>query len=134
MMQMIRYSDPFRSLMRDFLKDEVRVQGWAPALDIAETDDAYFVTAELPGVDPTTVELSLEDGVLEVKGEKAIQKPEGTSWHRTERRAGEFARQIRLPNHVDAESIEAESKHGLLVVKLPKRAEAKPRKIDVRVG
>ena len=132
MMQMIRYTDPFRAFMREVAGDENRARGWAPTLDIAETDDAYLVSVELPGVDPASVEISLDDGVLEIKGTKSIDKAEETRWHRTERRAGDFVRQIRLPNQVDAESIEAESRHGVLSVKLPKRVENKSRKIEVR--
>jgi len=132
MMQLIRYSDPFRALMRDLVGEETRATGFVPPLDIAETDDAYIVSVELPGIDPESVELSIEDGVLDIKGTKSVEKDEKTRWHRTERRLGEFARQIRLPNEVDAEAVEAESRHGVLAIRLPKRAETRGRKIEIR--
>ncbi|MHC4952274.1 MAG: Hsp20/alpha crystallin family protein [Planctomycetota bacterium] len=137
-MQMIRYTDPFRGFMRDLFNQsgELRADGWTPALDIAETKDAYQVTLELPGVDPQDVEISVEESILTITGEKTIENKEGDEekkWYRLERRRGSFLRQIRLPNDVDAGNIAADSGNGLLVVTLPRREEAKAKKIDVRV-
>ena len=138
-MKMIRYNDPFRSIMRDLFQngDEFRSGEWTPALDIAETKDAYAVSLELPGVDPKDVEITIENDILEIKGEKTVEheeQDEAKKWYRTERSHGSFLRQIRVPNDVDPSAIEATSDHGVLHLRLPRREEAKPKKIDVRVG
>ena len=138
-MQMIHYTDPFRSIMRDLFQngDEFRSGEWNPALDIAETKDAYTVSLELPGVDPKDVEISVENDILEIKGEKTVEhtdQDEERKWYRTERCHGSFLRQVRVPKDVDANAIEATSDHGVLHVRLPRREEAKPKKIEVRVN
>ena len=137
-MQMIRYNDPFRSIMRDLFQngDEFRSGEWTPALDIAETKDAYTVSLELPGVDPKDVEITIENDILEIRGEKTVEheeQDEEKKWYRTERSHGSFLRQIRVPNDVDPGAIEATSDHGVLHVRLPRREEAKPKKIEIRV-
>ena len=138
-MKMIQYTPPFRTLMRDLFEsnDALRTGGFVPALDIEETADAYLVTLELPGIDPKQVELAVEDQVLRISGEKSFSKADESEsprkWYRTERRSGKFRRDIRLANDVDTAGIEATSSHGVLTVRLPRREEAKPKKIEVRI-
>lgn len=108
--------------------------GWTPAMDFAETTDAYVIRADLPGVDPKGLELSVANGALEIKGERAVEAGEGLDWHRRERRAGAFSRTVNLPGEVDASKVTAESRNGVLTVTLPKREELRPRKIEVKLG
>ena len=107
---------------------------WAPALDVGETDEAIQVTAELPGVDPKEVDISLTDDVLTIHGEKKAEKEESKrDYHRIERSYGSFTRTVKLPASVDAEKVEATFKDGVLTIVLPKREEAKTRKVKVDV-
>jgi len=106
---------------------------WAPAVDALETKDALLVTFELPGVDPASIETTVNGEFLEVSGEKpATQKGNDAMWYRFERRAGRFRRRIQLPFPVDLDGVEATARHGLLVIRLPKKPEMMPKKIDVK--
>jgi HSP20 family protein len=140
--------DPFRDLLS--IQDEMnqvfrRATGqggqgeasegrlWAPAIDISERKDAYIVTAEIPGVRPEDLDVSLEDGVLTIKGERQFsQESSEQQWHRVERRYGAFRRTITLPTRTKADEIEASFENGLLEVVVPKAEEARPRKIQIR--
>src|SRR5919201_1563511 len=108
---------------------------WAPALDISERKDAYLVTVELPGVEADDLQLTLEDGLMTIQGERyfAHDSSEQQS-HRVERRYGAFRRSITLPTHVLAEGIEATVDNGVLQILVPKTEEATPRRIQVRQG
>jgi HSP20 family protein len=108
---------------------------WAPALDIAERKDAYLVTVELPGVEADDLEITLEDGLLTIQGERhSTQESSEQQFHRVERRYGAFRRSITLPAQVRAEQIEASFENGVLQIVVPKMEEAKPRRIQVRPG
>ncbi len=97
-----------------------------PAIDIVEKDNAFEVTAELPGLDPKNIELQLSDGVLTIKGEKTEEKEEKTKdRYVSERRYGSFRRSLQVPGSVDSDRIEASYKSGVLTVTLPKSAEAR---------
>ncbi len=114
----------------------VHTLGWTPTVDVAETDQALLLTAELPGVEEKDVEIELEGNVLTIRGEKKemSEKEEMKGERRMriwERRYGEFSRSFTLPNTVDAESIRAEFAKGLLTVHLPKTQEAKGRRIEI---
>ncbi len=106
---------------------------WAPAVDISEQKNAYVVTAEVPGVKPEDLDVTLEDGLLTIQGERRSEE-ESTDrqYHRVERRFGSFRRSITLPSQVDADRIEASYADGVLQVTVPKAESAKPKKIDVR--
>jgi len=109
--------------------------GMAPAIDIAEKDKAYEVTAELPGLDEKDIDVAVSDNVLTIKGEKKEEKEEKEkSYYLSERRYGAFQRSLELPSGVDAGRIEAQFAKGVLTITLPKTAEAqkKQRKIDVK--
>lgn len=109
----------------------------SPAVDIVEKDNAYEVTAELPGMDEKNIEVKLDNGGLTIKGEKQEEKEEKRKgYHLKERRFGSFERYFAIPEGVDTGKIEANFKKGVLTVTLPKKPEAqKPaKKIDVKAS
>jgi HSP20 family protein len=108
-----------------------------PAIDLVERDNAFELTAEMPGLDEKNIEVNVANGVLTVKGHKEEDKVEKKQdFHLRERRFGSFVRSVRVPETVDADKIEAGFKNGVLKVTLPKKPEAqKPvRKIEVKGG
>jgi len=108
---------------------------WAPALDISERKDAYLVTVELPGVEADDLEITLEDGLLTIQGERQFTSESSEEqFHRIERRYGAFRRAITLPAQVQAEQIQASFDNGVLQIVVPKMEEAKPKRIQVRPG
>jgi HSP20 family protein len=108
---------------------------WAPALDISERKDAYLVTVELPGVEADDLEITMEDGLLTIQGERHFAHDSSEQhFHRVERRYGAFRRSITLPAQVQAEQIEASVDNGVLQILVPKMEEAKPKRIQVRPG
>jgi HSP20 family protein len=108
---------------------------WAPALDISERKDAYLVTVELPGVEADDLEITMEDGLLTIQGERHFAHDSSEQqFHRVERRYGAFRRSITLPAQVQAEQIEASFDNGVLQILVPKMEEAKPKRIQVRPG
>jgi len=126
-------------LFRDFFGESFAemspaTSGWGPAIDVIENEDAILVRADLPGVDPKAVTISIEDGVLTLSGEKETVEEERKDAYRLERRHGSFSRSVALPDTVDADQTEASSENGVLTVRIPKREETKPRKIDVKVN
>ena len=115
--------------------EAVQQRLWAPALDISERKDAYVVTVEVPGVKAEDLDITLEDGLLTIQGERQFsQETSEQQWHRVERRYGSFRRSITLPSQVQADAIEASFDNGVLEVIVPKAEEAKPKKITVRPG
>ncbi len=108
---------------------------WAPALDISERKDAYLVTVELPGVEADDLEITLEGGLLTIRGERHFAHDSSEQqFHRVERRYGAFRRSITLPAQVQAEPIEASFENGVLQIVVPKMEEATPKRIQVRPG
>jgi HSP20 family protein len=107
---------------------------WVPPVDVFEDKDAVQIMAELPGVKPEDVRISLENSVLTVRGEKRQVAEEDTDRvHRYERYYGVFERSFTVPSSVDAEHIKASYDLGVLTVRLPKTERAKPRQIEVKV-
>jgi HSP20 family protein len=107
---------------------------WFPSLDISETKSDIVVKAELPGMDPKDVDISLSDGMLTIKGERKHEKEEKEEdYHFIERRFGTFARMVRLPKEVKRDKISASYKNGILKVTLPKSEEAKTKEIKIKV-
>lgn len=97
----------------------------APAVDVAEKEKEYEITAELPGMDEKNIDIKLSNGTLTIKGEKKEEKEERErDYYLSERRYGSFMRSFQVPEGVDAEKIEASFSKGVLTVKLPKTAEA----------
>jgi len=107
---------------------------WIPAVDVFEDANAIRVVAELPGLKPEDVQITLEDGTLTIRGEKKQGAEETTERvHRYERSYGVFQRAFRLPDSVDGDRVDAAYENGVLTVTLPKAERAKPRKIQVSV-
>ena len=144
-MAMLTRWEPFRDLSR--LQDEMNrlfedrlfktgeSVGWTPACDVYEDEEALLLRFELAGIDPKQVEIRFENGVLTVRGERKLEKEEKReNYHRVELSYGAFTRSFSLPGTVDAEKIRADAKDGILTVTLPKRAEARPRPIQVKVS
>ncbi len=107
--------------------------GWMPPLDVFETQDRFVVVVELPGVDPDSVDLSVEDSTLTIRGERKFY--EGISeeaFHRVERRYGAFGRSLTLPQTADAGRIDASFDRGVLTINVPKVEQAKPKKIQIK--
>jgi HSP20 family protein len=148
MAEMITRWDPFRDLVS--IQDELnrlfgRTYGgaeltrssasgnWAPALDVYETPDRLVATVELPGIEPKEVEVSVEDSTLVINGSREFsQQTDEQNYHRIERRCGAFSRAIRLPDTADPEKVEARFDKGVLTIEVPKREEARPRRIEVK--
>jgi len=108
---------------------------WAPSADISETDQEYLVRAELPAVQKEDVHVTLEDGVLTIRGERRQRQMEKTEkFHRVESFSGEFSRSFSLPDDADAAGVRAESKDGVLTVHIPKRAVSKPAPLQIKVN
>jgi len=107
---------------------------WIPAMDLAETDEAYVLRADLPGVAPDDVTIELEHRVLTVAGERrAEEAAEGTGWRRVERSFGAFKRQLTLPEGIDPDVVSASFEHGVLTVTIPKPEARKPRRVSIAV-
>ncbi|GAB4393378.1 MAG: Hsp20/alpha crystallin family protein [Gammaproteobacteria bacterium] len=106
-----------------------------PPTDIRETDKAYHITTELAGVDPKHIDVSMENGILTIKGEKITEsKTEREQFSRVERFSGSFYRRFALPDTADSESIRASFKHGVLTIEIPKSKQATNRKIEVKIN
>jgi HSP20 family protein len=109
-------------------------RGAFPALNLYETEDAYVLTAEIPGIAPEELEISLEGSTVTLRGERKQASEEGASVHRSERPAGAFRRAIDLPVPIDGEKVEAVHRNGVLTLRLPKAPEHRPRQISVKAG
>ncbi len=113
-------------------EEEVAGGGWTPGADIYEKEGDLVIALEVPGVQRGQVDIRLENNLLSVQGER--QLPEGVqrrNFHRMERSYGRFSRNFTLPAGIDQEAIGATFEDGLLIIRVPKRAEAKPRQIDI---
>jgi HSP20 family protein len=139
--------DPFNTLRR--LQDEMNrafgsaltqsddatagaVSHWIPAVDIHEEPERYVITADVPGVDPATIDITMENGVLAISGERRLESNgERAGLRRQERVYGAFHRRFTLPDTADAERVAARTAHGVLEVSIPKKAQVQPKKIRV---
>ena len=145
-MNIVKY-DPFRELrsLQDEMtrlftgvvpanvsRDEMLGGVWSPKVDIFENKDHLVLEAELPGMNKDDFELSFENNVLTLRGERKFEKKtDGENYHRVERAYGAFTRSFTLPQTVTAEGSKAEFNNGILSVSLPKREDTKARKIEV---
>ena len=116
--------------MRDTAANQERE--WMPAVDIHEEDNCYMLTADIPGVNRKDVEITLEDGVLTVKGERNSEtEVTEEGYRRRERIQGSFVRQFNLPETVDTANISAKAEDGILKIVIPKQEKLEPKKITV---
>ena len=145
-MSLRRYNNPWNllnSIQRDLYNPEynqlnndeasVATANWAPSVDISENDKAFTLLADIPGVEPKDIEISMEKGVLTIKGERSSEDiEEGENYRRVERQSGQFYRRFNLPDSADADKIEAKSEHGVLKITIPKQEVAVSRRIEVK--
>lgn len=111
------------------------VADWSPSVNISETDDAYLIRGEVPGVKKEDVKVSVQDGMLTIQGERKMEKEEkNKKFHRVECSYGNFVRSFRMPDDADENKVKAEFKDGMLNVTLPKSAKAKSKSINVSVS
>jgi len=107
---------------------------WTPSVDIYEDESSIVVLAEVPGISREDIEVNVKENVLTIKGEKKSQRQEGETVHRCETCLGQFDRSFNLPATVDTENINASYTDGILRITLPKKEEAKPKLIEVKVA
>jgi len=108
---------------------------FSPALDVEETEDAFNLHVELPGVAAEDVDVSLEENVLTISGERRFyDEKQADGFRRIERHFGRFHRAVRLPDRVDPDRVAASYRDGLLMISVPKAEEAKPRRIQIQAG
>jgi HSP20 family protein len=106
---------------------------WAPALDVVESSDAYHIDVEVPGLRPEDIDVTVDQGMLTVQGERrSEQETRDRQYHRIERRYGVFRRSITLPSHVDADRVDATYDNGVLRLTVPKIEAAQPKRITVQ--
>ena len=118
-----------------FFLDSMTLRGKAPAIDVVDTDKAYEITAELPGMNESDIDVKFSDGTLTIKGEKRDEKEEKKKgYYLSERRYGSFQRSFGVPDGVDVDKIEANFKNGVLTVTLPKtpQAQTSEKKISIK--
>ena len=115
-------------------KSKGAMSEWQPSVDIKETPSEFVLLADLPGVKPENIEVSMENNVLSLKGTRHSSLEEiGENWSRTERVQGSFFRQFTLPESADSENIKAKSKHGVLELTIPKLEKPKSKLIQINV-
>lgn len=122
----------FRGLGEVATGSGAREGSWSPAVDIREEKDKFVVEVDLPGISPKDVEVTYENGVLLVKGEKVRAEAEkGESYYRSERKYGSFVRRFSLPELIDDEKITASGNNGVLSISLPKKEKGQAKRIKV---
>ncbi|MBP7948624.1 MAG: Hsp20/alpha crystallin family protein [Verrucomicrobiales bacterium] len=134
--------NPFRDLfasrmlnLPDLFREDAPQRPWVPSVDVTENDQEYLVKAEIPDVKNEDVKVTVRDGILTIKGERKFEKKtDNEKVHVLERSFGSFSRTFSLPKDADADRVKAEFKNGLLNVSIPKRAEVKPKEVEVQVG
>lgn len=144
-MSLVRYNNPWNVLNtlqrelydptfgRDSSDSSASTANWAPSVDISENDKEFTLLADIPGVDPEDIDISMEKGVLTIKGERSSENiDEGENYRRVERQSGQFYRRFTLPDSADADKIEAKSEHGVLTITIPKQEVAVSRRIEVK--
>jgi HSP20 family protein len=106
---------------------------WTPRVDIREEESRFVILADVPGVDPQSIEIHMDKGILTIKGERRVEnREEGQRYSRVERAHGLFHRRFALPDSANADGITAAGKHGVLEISIPKRPETTPRRIQVQ--
>ena len=113
-------------------EDASVVAAWIPAIDIREEDKQFVLHADLPGVDPANIEVTLENGVLTIRGRRELsERDERQGYRRVERVSGEFYRRFSLPDTADSNSVKARYTNGVLEVSIPKQPQVLPRRISI---
>src|ERR1041384_2076455 len=140
-------SDPFRELFElqrgihqlfdegyGSQREDVALKAWAPPVDIYEDENSFLIKVELPEINREDVKVSLNENVLSITGERRVENEEKReNYHRVERSYGQFHRSFTLPQNVAVDTINAQFKDGVLRLTLPKKEEAKPKQIEIKV-
>jgi HSP20 family protein len=139
--------DPFQEMLNlrrtvDRLFDNVGADNawaqsttWGLAVDVVENKDEFIVKASVPGINPDDLDISYVDDTLTIKGEiKSENEIKDNQYHLRERRVGSFSRSLNLPTRINAEAIDASYQNGVLILRLPKVEEVKPKRIAIKVG
>ena len=114
-------------------ESNIVTSSWMPAVDIKEESDRYVIRADVPGVDPEKIEVTMKNGILTIRGERQTEKKEeDKGYKRVERSYGSFYRRFSLPDNADADNISAGSRNGVLELSIPKREVVKPRMVTVK--
>ncbi|MCW8931587.1 MAG: Hsp20/alpha crystallin family protein [Gammaproteobacteria bacterium] len=127
-----RYNRSSRKTLADSDNRNFEVGDWVPVVDIEETEDAFTIKSELPGVEKDDVSINIDRGILTIKGEKKTEK-EDKKRHRVECSYGSFVRSFTLPQSIKMDEVEAEYNNGILNLTIPKSEEAKPKEIEVKI-
>ncbi|MBZ0114458.1 MAG: Hsp20/alpha crystallin family protein [Thermoanaerobaculia bacterium] len=127
------FESAFNEMLRPITQTEdLRNRAWIPAVDIRETADQLTLTADLPGLSQEDLELTIENNVLTLSGERNFENEESSDeFHRMERSFGRFSRSFTLPRNIKTDAVEAGFENGVLTVTLPKQEQAKARKIKI---
>jgi HSP20 family protein len=133
-----RFQDEIKQVFDRFLSDgetdqsNVVTSQWTPRVDIKEEAKRFVILADIPGVDPKDIDVSMDKGILSIRGErKSEAKEQDGKLTRVERSHGVFYRRFALPDSADAEGVTANGKHGVLEISIPKRPETTPRRISI---
>lgn len=147
-MALVRYSTPLREMLQlqndmnrlftgffpNGQQEEMAAAAWSPQVDVYEDTEGIRVHADLPGVEQKDLDIQVDNNTLTVKGERRLMNEDKKeNYHRIERVHGSFSRSFMLPEYADTEKVEASFKNGVLEVRIPKRAEKKPKQIKVDV-
>jgi HSP20 family protein len=120
------------SFVNDGDQSRVATSHWTPAVDIREEADKYVLLADLPGVDPKDIEITMENGMLTIKGERKVEEQENhEGYTRLERVRGIFHRRFSLPETANVENISARTNNGVLEIYIPKQEKVQPRRISI---
>lgn len=135
---MVNWSNDVDRWYENFFNSDYRlndgISAIRPVVNVEETENEFLISAELPGMEKKDIEISIEDGVLSIDGEKKYDKEsKDKNYHRVERSYGKFHRCFKLPNGIDREKIDASYKNGVLNLSLPKSEEAKPKQIEIKI-
>ena len=133
-----RFQEEIKNVFDRFLGEDdtdqsnVVTSQWTPRVDIKEEGNRFVILADIPGVDPSDIEVNMDKGILSIKGErKSETKSESEKLTRVERSYGSFYRRFALPDSANPEGISATGKHGVLEISIPKKPETTPRRIAV---
>lgn len=135
----VSIQDEMNKLFDDFfgrpvLRTEWTESAWNPSVDVSEDKDNVIIKAEMPGINKEDIKISVQDGVLTLKGEKKQEKEEkDKNYHRIERSYGSFCRSFQLPTSVKSDKVKAGYKDGVLSIALPKTEEVKPKEIPISI-
>jgi HSP20 family protein len=133
--QQLASREPLYRLFDTFFNEggeDLTTRTWTPPVDIQETDDSYRIQVELPGMKKEDIQITLENNVLRLSGERKFEKDvKKENFHRIERVYGTFSRSFALPTQVSSDKVDAKFQDGVLTITVPKAEQAKPRRISI---